>query len=562
MPANGTVIMKRREALLQQRSGHDQKWDRMAPLLAPSRKGITGALPIGSSQNSDQYDSTTMMAAELAAHFIAGHIINPAQRWLGFSMPELADDDDTNEWLEECRDIALRHLSASSFYAEGAESLVDWIGFGTGFTMNEERPQPSNRVIPGFRGFHFSASRTGRFLIAEGVDGRVDTAMRDFTMSARNIVDAWGNKQDGRIPEKVTKAINEGRPDDVFDVTHSIYPRARSEQGAGYRGMPWASCWVEHETKTVMYESGYRMFPGSSPRYHRTPGPDPYGRGRGDLAFPDSMTLNTAKRMGFEDWALKIRPPMMHAHDAVHGTIGVKPGFPVSVNTHNKPIQHVIMPWETGSKPEVSQIKEEELRKSIRQIFYVEQILALLEIHKSEMTALEFARKIELIFRLIGPVYGRLEWEWLYPEVDIIWDTLWWGRAFPPPPPIVEQTSGQIAVQFDNPIARAMRSGDADSLMFALNDTAPLWERFPQMLDWVEPDDTMKGILNTRGVPAKWRRSEAQVATLREARAEQEQKELQLADAQAVSEIAKNAAPAVKTLNEVQGGRQNGAARV
>lgn len=550
MPANGRDILQRRQQLANQRAPREQHWEEMAAYISPSRCGIVG--PSYNNQPSimnKQYDSTTMMAAELMAHFVAGHVINPGQYWLGYEIPELLNDDETNEWLEECRDISLKQYAASLFYAEGPECLIDWGGFGTGLLMNEEIPQPVNRHIRGFRGFRFYSVRTGRFLISEGTDGMVDTLFIDYVMSARNIRDNWADKSP-YMPEIVKSALEKGELDRPFDVIHAIYPRPKGEQGYGSKGMPWTSCWTEKESKEIIYESGYRTFPAACPRYHRTPGHDPYGRGRGDIAFPDSWTLNTAKRMGFEDWALKIRPPILHAHDSVYGTLSFKPGYPVSVNTHGRPINHVLAPFQTGSAPEVSQIKEEELRKSIRQTFYIDQILALLEVSKSEMTAFEFARKIELVFRLIGPVYGRLEWEWLYREVDITWDILQQARAFPPPPPQVFDTSGTVNVKFNNPIAKAMRSGDAEALMFALNDIAPLVERFPQMLDWIEPDETVQGILTTRGVPAKWRRSNVEVTSLREARAEQEQQELMMQNVNAMAGAAGKAAPMLKAISE------------
>lgn len=550
MPADGTAIVKRYLKKKSERSNFDWRWEQMAPFISPSRTGIIAGVAPGDKQTRNVFDSTTMMAAETMAMFVAGHIINPSQRWFGYEMEDIqyGTADEVVEWLEECRDITLRNMNGSMFYAEGPESLVDYVGFGTGFLMIEESPQPVNRTIKGFRGFHCHAEKTGRFVVDEGPDGMVDTAWREYQLTARNIVDLWQDQAGSSIPDSVTNAMRENQVDKPYKIVHAIYPRPKVEQGYGAKGMPWASCWVELESKHLIFESGYKSFPAAVPRYHKTPG-EVYGRGRGDLAFPDTWTLNTAKRMGLEDWALKIRPPIFTRSDSVIGSLRLVPGGPTSINTHGMRIQDTIMPFQTGSHPEISHINEEELRKSIREIFYVDAIRQLLQVEKSEMTAFEFAKKIELLFRLLGPVYGRLEWEYLHRSIDMTWDLQLDGGAFPPPPPEALMTNGRINIVFQNPIAKAQRAGDAEALLLAINDLAPLAQAgFPQVFDRLDPDKTADGIYSLRGVPAKWQRSDQELADKRKADFAQHQQENQAAQLESLTKSAGQAAPALKLL--------------
>lgn len=555
MAADGTAIVKRYLKKKSDRANFDARWETMAPYIAPSRVGIIGGYAPGDKQTRNVFDSTTLMAAETMAMFVAGHIINPSQRWLGYEMddPEYGSVDEVREWLEECRDITLKNANGSMFYAEGPESLVDYVGFGTGFLTIEEAPQPPNRTVRGFRGFHCQAVKTGRFVLDEGADGLVDTFWHEYELSARNIYDLWKDKQGAHLPENIMNAIREGQMDKPFKIVHAVYPRPTAEQGYGATGMPWASCWVELESKHIIFESGYRVFPAAVPRYHKTPG-EVYGRGRGDLAFPDTWTLNTAKRMGLEDWALKIRPPVLTRSDSVIGTLKLVPGGPTSINTHGQRIQDTIMPFQTGSHPEISHINEEELRKSIREIFYVDAIRQLLQVEKSEMTAFEFAKKIELLFRLLGPVYGRLEWEHLHRSVDTMWDIQMHSGAFPPPPPEALMTNGQINIVFQNPIAKAQRAGDAEALLLALNDLAPLAQAgFPQVFDRLDPDKTADGIFNLRGVPARWQRNDRELQALRAARQQQTDQQNQLASLESASKSIGQATPALKLLQGKEG---------
>lgn len=551
MAADGKAIVKRYEQMKADRHTYDERWERMAPYIAPSRVGITTRYYPGDKQTRGVYDSTTMMAAETMANFMAGNIFNPSQQWFGLEMldPAVRESDRVREWLEEVRTVTMRRLAASMYYAEAPEMLIDYGGFGTGFLMIEEAPQPINRTIRGFRGFHVEAVKTGRFVIQDGTDGRVDTAYREFDLTARIIQARW---KQGRMPDNVKAALASGNLDKPFCVIHCIAPRPMNEQTAGAQGMPWSSAWVEKESKEVIFESGYQTFPGAVPRYHRTPG-EVFGRGRGDLAFPDTWTLNTAKRMGLEDWNLKIRPPLFMRHDSVIGSLQLVPAGPTSINTHGASIKDVIMPYQTGSHPEVSQIKEEELRRSIREIFFVDAIRQLMQFEdksNTRTTREEFVRKLEILFRLLGPVYGRLEWEGLNRIIDVTFDLQMRAGALPPPPDEVFNSDGQIDVVFQNPISRAQRSGDAEALLLAVNDLAPLSERYPEMFDHIDPDKTALGVLGLRAVPARWTRDEGQVAEVRAVRAQEQQKDTQIARMEQMATAVGKLGPAAKIAQE------------
>ncbi len=541
MPADGPDIIKRYNRWKQDRHTFDQRWAAMAPFIAPSREGIMAQPVPGQKQGKNVYDSTTMMAAETLAMFLAGQAMNPSQQWFGLRMhqPELNEIDEVREWLEETRDRMLQQLSNSLFYAEGSEPLVDYTGFGTGSLLIEENPQPVNRIVDGFRGFYIHADKIGRFVLAEGPDGQIDTEMREFRLTARIASARWGKDN---MPEAIQKAMAvDGDMDKMFTFIHAVYPRSRAERAGkgGALGFPWVSAWVALEAKKLVFETGYRVFPFAVPRYQRTPG-EVYGRGRGDLAFADTWTLNTAKRLGLEDLALKTRPPILTRHDSVLGTLRLVPAGATSINTHGQRIQDVIMPYQTGSHPEISMIKEEELRQTIREIFFIDPIRQLLQVSKSEMTAFEFSKKFDLLFQLLGPVYGRLEGEYLKPIVDISFDVMLEAGEFSDPPAEVQESDGAITVEYLNPIAKAQRAGETEGIALAINDLAPLAEMFPQVMDRFDPDRLSALVFNNRGVPAKVTRTDQEMEELREARAEQDQAQLALEQAEQASKVVKN----------------------
>ncbi len=550
MALNGKVLMRRYKTLLGAASTHFAVCDEMAPYVAPSRVGMQGKRSVGQRQNRQVFDSTTMMAAELMANFVASSSMNPAQTWGSMRVRLGEATDPVQEWFEDSRDRMLRDFAGSMFYAESPETLVDWVGFGTGALVTDERPQPINRTIRGWRGSHYEAHQTGRFVIADGQDGLVDTIMYEKDQSAGLLAERFGNEN---LPEAVRKAIKEGEQDRVFTVVHIIQPRSQSDRefAAGAKKMPWMSVWIEKESEQIMLESGYPEFPAAIPRYSRTPR-EVMGRGRGHLAFPDTWTANTSKRMSFEDWALKIKPPVLHAHDSVIGSIRLVPGGPTSIQTRGRSIGDVIQAYQTGSHPEVSQIIQEDLRKSIRQIFFIEQILALMEVNKSEMTAFEFAKKLELLFQLLGPVYGRLRKEFLERIWMVKFLQMFEADAFAPPPAeFFNQDEIEFDIVFENPLERAQRAGDVEAIQFFLNDIAPMLAFAPEAKDRLNIDGATAHIAKIRGVPASLTNTDEEMAALRDARSAQVAQEEQVAQVGQVAEAAGKVAPLVTAL---QGG--------
>lgn len=546
MPANGIEIVALYQRWHDARRNFDFRWEQMASILAPSRQGIIVDYSPGVKLTQNVFDSTSIAAAEQFAMFLGGRIINPADRWLSYEMEQadIQKIDAVREWNEECRDRTLKRLGNSTFYGEAPESLVDWVGFGTNFLLLDELPQGVSETKRGFRGFYVRAEKIGRFVIQEGASGMVDAAMRKMKVSARVCEDRFGNA----IPQTMKDKIKTGKGDDLFEVIHAILPRKSSERKFGALGMPWLSAWVDMKSKTVMSEGGYRRFPVAVSRYQQTPG-EVYGRGRGDIAFPDVWTLNQAKSMELDDLAMKIRPPVLVRHDTVIGTLRLVPGGPTVVNTHGRPIQDVIMPFQSGSNPQVVNLKEEELRQSIREIFFVDTIRQLLQVSKSEMTAFEFQQKLSLLFSMISTVYGRLRREFLQTIIDIAWDLQFAEGDFPPPPREVWRSNGAIKAVFENPLDRAQRAGDVEALQHAIADLTPMAQILgPSVFDRLNPDKASDGVYMDRGVPADWLRNDDELAAKRTADVQAAQQQKQLAAVGQGAEALGKAAPFVEAI--------------
>lgn len=539
-------IVTRYTQLKQETDLHRPFWAQVAPYCAPSRGRLFADVVTGDAQTRGVYDATATMSAQLAANFIAASAINPTQRWGGLApaSPEEASPLE-REGCEAASRLIETDFSHSLFYGEAVECILDWLVFGTGCLITDEAPESPITPRAGWRGSYYECIPIGRYAIAEGPDGLVHTLMYEKNMPAHVLADRFGLAV---LPDSIKKAVTT-RPDQLFPVLRAIYPRSHAERATstGATAMPWASCWIELSTKTLLQEGGYDVFPAVVPRFYRTPG-EVFGRGLAQVAWSDIYALNAAKRLALQDMALRLMPPLFYAHDSVvMGTIKLTPGGATPIMTRGQSIRDVVHPYESGSRPDLTVIREEELRRSIRQVFYIDHILALMQVNKSEMTAFEYAKKIDLLFRLIGPVYGRLRREFLEQLWLIKFAQMARAGAFDAVLPGVTDAK-KFRVVFDNPLERAQRSSDLDAVLLAMQDFMQMAPVMPRLFDWIDEDRLAQYILTVRGVPAVIAREERDVLRRREQRSVQEQQAAELAQMQQVSEAAKNVAPMLRAI--------------
>jgi hypothetical protein len=562
MPADGKRIIKRRDDLKNRRSSHEARWELHAPYMSPWSFGVTNKETNGQPTQTQVYDNTAIFANDILANFICGEIINPAEKYLTFRHGDndLNELDEVKEWAQECTDRVLAAVSRSNFYTEAPTMIAGVTGFGTGSLFKGERLRDvsEREAKPGFRGLRFKCDKIGRFYIAEDPNGDIKTNIREFQYTASQISTRWKN-----IPDVVRENLANGKLDEQYNIVHAVYPRDGSDRTYGGRGMAYASCYVmDTKEAFLLEEGGFEDFPFTNPRWDVIPG-EVYGRCPGDIAFNTIHTLNAAKRLDLESWALDARPPTIVRHDSMLGSVNMVPGsFMAARVPPNMSMQDAFFRLPSGAQHEVNEIREQAARQAIQQAYFVDQIVQMLQVEKTQMTAYEFSKKLELLFRILGPVYGRFQNEFLKPTFDGIFMQLYRAGELPPPPDvIVESGNGQIDIEFQNPLARAQKTTEVESLNFAIADLAPIITMemqlygYSEAADWLNRDEAAKMIFDVRGTPAKVVNSDKEVAKIREARKQAQQQQHQQQDMMATAEGLGKAAPALKLLQGNNGGQ-------
>jgi hypothetical protein len=208
----------------------------------------------------------------------------------------------------------------------------------------------------------------------------------------------------------------------------------------------------------------------------------------------------------------------------------------------------------------------EDMRKRIEQIFLSAQIRELIGIAGGpvkEKTAFQYGKELELLHLIMAPTGGRLQSEGLRDIIETNYAINYRLKAFPPlPPKLMEaaqtQQGNQTVIVYEGALAQSQRTQQLATMQEYLtlvgeivaSGLAPEAADIPNVDKFLRKEAELRGIQHLLNDPAK-------TNEIRQLKGQIQALTAQLAAAQQVSEIAKNAAPMITALN---GGGQNGKA--
>jgi len=560
MPINGDLVIKQYDALKSARVGRDSIIDVLAPYVDPSRGSSISDPTEGQSWMTQVYDSQGIFAHDLSAHYIQGQSTSPGKKWFRLKdrNDPLNEQDEVREWTEETADRMSSEIDRSNFYEHEFQIIKDWYGFGCGAGLVEERQFVDYAPVQGYRGLNLGFDAAGRFVTGWDTWGKPHMHGIERMWTALAAVERFGIDN---VSEKVRKAYNDKKHDQQFKFIYLISPRKDGEYGDKKKQKTkFKACWVEHEAKYINEETGFDKMPSLSPRQGGMFG-EPYGRGRGDIALNDLITLSTGKRMSFEDWALKIRPVTMVRSQVLFGQQNLVPGSFLQANwTLGRPLSDAFFQYNGGGSPEVANINEEMLRQAIHQCYLIQQLQQLLSAEGShQQTAYERAQMERHILRLIASIYSNFMNQFLEPFIDLLFDSMYAAGEFSPPPDIMLQEGGKIDVVFDSPLATTqvideLQAMDEFSMRIMTHAQAEMAStgQPSQVLDLVDWDDFWGEYARKLKVPSGPIRSGRDIATLRQSRAEAQQDMINKQELAGGAEALGKAAPFLKVM---QGGK-------
>ena len=185
---------------------------------------------------------------------------------------------------------------------------------------------------------------------------------------------------------------------------------------------------------------------------------------------------------------------------------------------------------------------EEQRRKAIRENFFVDQLMMVQGVN---MTATEVMQRTEEKMRLLGPVLGRLQSEFLQPLITRSFNLLIKNNKFAQPPETIGEQ--EIEIEYVSPLAKAQKTQELSSIMRGIEIFGSLQNVAP-VFDYLDIDGLVDHVKEVLGLPAKVMRSRGEVQQIQQEKQAAEMEQAQLQQAQQVAESAGKIAPALKAM--------------
>lgn len=522
-PANktyGEKVVKDFDTRKSARTNWDTYWLELAEYFLPNKDDVYGFKIAGEKKGNTLYDSTPIHALEMLASSLHGMLTNPASVWFGLSTGSnvLDNDHEVKTYLQTCTKIMIETLNQSNFQEEIHETYLDLGGIGTTVLAIEEDDEDQIRFK--------SAPIYGSY-IAENHKGVVDTLYREWDMSLRNIKGKFGDDVFTAHPELVEKMKKD--PEQKEKIIYAIHP---DEEKKG----KFKACYVLHCKKFVLKEEMFHSFPFAVPRWTKL-NAEEYGRAPAMKCLSDAKMLQAVMKVTIRGMQKVVDPPLMIPDNGFLLPINTTPG---GSNFYRQGIKDRIEPFPVAARPDVGVDFLENIRSRINQAFFWDQLQL---IQQRDMTATEVMQRTDERLRFLGPILGRLHNELLKPIIDRSYDILRRRGKFPKPPKQLAQ-SPDLKIVYTSQIAKAQRTGEANTLIKVIQACGPMLQVQPDMLDNINGDGVIRYLSNMFDLPSEMLNPEKAVAKTRQARAEQQQAMMQAQQEQMAAETAATQAKA------------------
>ncbi len=536
-----TRIITKQESLKSYRTPWENLWQDCGEYVNPNRGDFSTIRYRADTARYDKiYDTTAPLANENLASGLQGFLTSPSQRWFSLTTfdDNLNEEYAVKEWLNLATNILydrVFNIPDSNFNSQAHELYLDLGSFGTAVMMVQDTPGSGIT----FRTFHLADC-----YIQENDKGFVDTLYRKYKRTGRQLIERFGEA----VPEKIVK-ISQKDPFREFEVIHAVEPsETYGEPLKKPTKKAFKSCYILLEEKTLLEEGGYDEFPYMVPRWSKVAG-EIYGRSPSMTSLPDIKMVNAMMKTIIKSAQKLTDPPLLVPDDGFILPVRTVPG---GLNFYRSGTQDRIEPLETRGRPDIGFDLLQNRREHIRAAFHVDWMQLPDQKNNPNMTATEVVARQEEKMRLMGPMIGRLQVEFLGPLINRVFSIMMRKKMIPNPPAIIQ--GEEMKIVYTSPLARAQKSSQLMTITRLFESMAPLYQAKPELLDNMNTDETFRFFHHLLDAPAKILNPEEKVEEERQARAEEQKAMMEAEQAKVQSEAGKNIAEANRANREGQVG--------
>jgi len=536
------------------RTGFWMHWFELARYFLPRRYRwlVTPGQQIlrGSPINQNIIDSTGSVALRTLASGMMAGITSPAAPWFALTVSDsdLAEFAPVKLWLDEVAERLRRVFAVSNFYLAMSVLYEDLACFGTAVMVIYEDAKDIIRCYN---------PCAGEYFLAQSSRLQVDTLYREFTMTARQEGQQFG---EANLPQDTKGLLKTGRGSQDRDkiIAHAIEP---NDDPGGYElgKLPWREVyWEEGSSQDqVLSQRGFHEFPAICPRWYLA-GNDVYGRSPTMDALGDQKQLQVEQKRKSQAIDKLVNPPLLADSALKNEPASMLPGGVTYVSSTGqvggmKPVYEV--------KPDLGAMMEDiqEVQQRLQKTLYTDLFLMISQLD-TVRTATEIIERRQEKLLMLSPVLERFQNEALDPAIRRVAKIM--GRMGLLPPAPKELHGKSIDIQYTSMLAMSQRAVKTSGMERMAAMFGNLAGGDPTVLDKLDGDEFVNEYNDALGNSPKFIRSDQQVAAIRAARAQKQQVEAAMqataASVQGAQTLSKTPIGRGSALDALVGGRGGG----
>ncbi|WLV37776.1 portal protein [Morganella morganii] len=518
-------LNKQLSQLKAERLSFEPHWRELSDFTRPRSTRFTASeVNRGDRRNSKIIDPAAVMAARTLSSGMMSGITSPARPWFRLATPDrdLMDYGPVKLWLETVEQRMNEVFNRSNLYQSLPLMYEDLGTFATGAMAVVADPQRVIRTVP---------FPTGSFYIANGADLSVDTAVREFSMTVRQVITEFGTDA---VSDTVKSQWNSGQYGQWVNVVHAVYPNLDRQTGKleakhkAYKSVYYEATSTDDK---LLRESGYDEFPIMAPRWEVN-GEDVYGSScPGMVALGSVKALQLLQRRKAQMIDKITNPPLQAPASIKSQRISTIPGginyLPMAdVNNQIKPLFQIPANGTNGLLEDI-----QDTRQIIDHAYFVDLFRMMQTVNTRSMPVEAVAEMREEKLLMLGPVLQRLDSELLDKLINRTFSAMAENNLLPVPPD--EMQGMQLKVEYISVMAQAQKAIGVSSIERFIGFTSGIGQFSPDALDKINVDETIDAYAASIGVPPSVVATNEQVAQIRENRAQQQAMTQQMQMAQA-----------------------------
>ena len=486
---------------------------------------------LAKTQQSMLYDSTASDSCRMLASSMIAGLTPTTQQWFSLSIPNIPDAQiprSVRYWLQHSSETLHTMIHSSNYNAQAYEFFID-IAVGGMAGLYIEFDEQTGRMV-----FEEWALDGLYVMDTQGL-GRIDTVFRRCMLTCSEAMAKFG-------AEALPHAMKEEQRRDPlsnkrYPFIHCIKPRilrnGKQSNGKLAKALPFESIYICEKSKTIVYEGGYHEFPVVIPRWMTIPGTE-YALGPFNEALPDVKTLNKIVEMVLMNGEMAIAGTFVAKDDGVMNPHTTKIGprrIIFAADTDN------IKPLASGGNMQFATAEIQRLQFQIRRNLMSDQLEPTNQ--ERTLSAEQVRTRTQLVRQFLGPVFSRLQAEFLNPLIERCFGLAFRAGALGQPPEELAQFA--FVPDYKSPLAKAQRMDDVmsmDRFEASLFNTINVLQD-KSLLDLYDLDTATQKRAEMLGIPVELVREQREVDQMRARRVQEQQAQQQaMAMAQAGQEPA------------------------